>query len=119
MLDAAGISTGKNCRSCWNAAQIVPGGVLPEVRKLLGLSDDVAVVTGAMDQTAGAIGAGNRRRRARYGNDRHRALRRCHAGSNPTSNHPSRVTLYRHYRARNRYLMITISDDGGHVSQVV
>lgn len=35
--------------------------LLPDVREKLGFRADTCVVTGAMDQTAGALGAGNLR----------------------------------------------------------
>lgn len=57
ILEAAGIGAEKlpELLECGETV----GGVLPEVRARLGLSEDVRAVAGAMDQTAGAVGAGN------------------------------------------------------------
>lgn len=40
---------------------VLPAKLLPDVREKLGFRADTLVVTGAMDQTAGALGAGNLR----------------------------------------------------------
>lgn len=37
----------------------VIGKILPEVTEELGLGEDITICTGALDQAAGAIGAGN------------------------------------------------------------
>lgn len=58
MLDAAGLDAQKlpDAKECgW----IVDMPVRPEVRAALGLSENIVVVTSAMDQTTAALGAGN------------------------------------------------------------
>jgi xylulokinase len=110
MLEAAGID-GEKLPELLECGTLVPAAVLPEVRAALGLSERVRVVTGAMDQTAGAIGAGNLAP-GLITETTGTALCLVATLDKPDLNHPSRVTVYRHF-APERYLMITISMTAG------
>ena len=110
LLDAAEIDPAK-LPELLECGAVVPKNVLPGVRAELGLSESVRVVTGAMDQTAGAIGAGNLSPGI-LTETTGTALCLVATLDKPDLNHPSRVTVYRHYRP-NRYLMITISMTAG------
>ncbi len=110
ILDVAGIDREK-LPELLECGQIVSGGVLLEVRKLLGLSDGVVVVTGAMDQTAGAVGAGNVVP-GLVTETTGTALCVVATLDQPDLDHPSRVTLYRHIEC-GKYLMITIAMSAG------
>lgn len=110
MLEAAGIDANKLPKPL-ECGTIVPASVLPAVRAELGLSEGVRVVTGAMDQTAGAVGAGNLQP-GLITETTGTALCLVATLDTPDLEHPSRVTVYRHI-AQNRYLMITISMTAG------
>ncbi|MCE5188076.1 MAG: hypothetical protein LLF75_02665 [Eubacteriales bacterium] len=110
MLAAAEIDPAK-LPELLECGTIVPANVLPEVRSELGLCETVRVVTGAMDQTAGAIGAGNLAP-GLITETTGTALCLVATLDNPDLNHPSRVTVYRHYMP-SRFLMITISMTAG------
>lgn len=110
MLETAGIDE-KKLPELLECGTAVSADVLPEVCSMLGLSERVRVVTGAMDQTAGAIGAGNLAP-GLITETTGTALCLVATLENPDLGHPSRVTVYRHY-APNRYLMITISMTAG------
>lgn len=110
MLNAAGIDPTK-LPTLLECGAVVPASILPEVRAELGLLETVKVVTGAMDQTAGAIGAGNLAPGI-LTETTGTALCLVATLDQPDLNHPSRVTVYRHYLP-NRYLMITISMTAG------
>lgn len=110
MLDAAGIDANK-LPELLECGEIVPGDLLPEVQKELGLSSRARVITGAMDQTAGAVGAGNLSPGI-LTETTGTALCLVATLDQPDLNHPSRVTVYRHI-APHRYLMITISMTAG------
>jgi xylulokinase len=110
MLEAAQIDVEK-LPELLECGSIVPDGVLPEVREALGLSENVRVVTGAMDQTAGALGAGNVVP-GLITETTGTALCIAATLDHPDLNDPSRVTVYRHIE-RGRFLMIPISMSAG------
>ena len=56
-LAAAGIPQEK-LPELFEPGTALPSKLLPDVREKLGFREDTLVVTGAMDQTAGALGAG-------------------------------------------------------------
>jgi xylulokinase len=58
MMDYAGLDAEK-LPLMLECGTVVPASVLPGVLDEFGFSENVRVVTGAMDQTAGAVGAGN------------------------------------------------------------
>ncbi|MEA4870940.1 Xylulose kinase [bioreactor metagenome] len=110
MLQAAGIDREK-LPELLECGTVVPAAVLPEIRAALGFSDSVQIVTGAMDQTAGAVGAGNLSPGI-LTETTGTALCLVATLDTPDLGHPSRVTVYRHIAAE-RYLMITISMTAG------
>ncbi|MCL2034352.1 MAG: FGGY family carbohydrate kinase [Oscillospiraceae bacterium] len=57
IFDKLGLDSGK-IPTVMDCGEIV-GGILPDVAEKLGLSKEIKIVTGAMDQVCGAIGAGN------------------------------------------------------------
>ena len=71
--------------------------LLPDVREKLGFREDTLVVTGAMDQTAGALGAGNLRPGC-VTETTGTALCIGAALEEPNLNDPNRVTIYRHVK---------------------
>lgn len=110
ILDAATIDAAK-LPELLECGAVVDAEVLPELRAELGLRATVRMITGAMDQTAGAIGAGNLTPGI-LTETTGTALCLVATLDQPNLNHPSRVTVYRHF-ARGRYLMITISMTAG------
>lgn len=110
MLQAAGIDREK-LPDLLECGTVVAAAVLPDMRAALGLSNSVRVVTGAMDQTAGAVGAGNLSPGI-LTETTGTALCLVATLDTPDLNHISRVTVYRHI-APERYLMITISMTAG------
>lgn len=110
MLDAAQIDMGK-LPELLECGSVVSGGVLPQVQEALGLSENVKVVTGAMDQTAGALGAGNVAP-GLITETTGTALCIAATLDRPDLDDPSRVTVYRHIE-RGRFLMIPISMSAG------
>jgi xylulokinase len=110
ILDYAQLDAGK-LPELLECGTIVPAFVLPEVRAKLGLIETVKVVTGAMDQTAGAVGADNL---APGVITETTGTAMCLVATLAKLNLdlPSHVTVYRHV-TQNRYLMITISRTAG------
>ena len=110
ILEAAGLDIGK-FPPMLESGEIIPGGLLPEVRKELGLSDSVAAVTGAMDQTAGALAMGN----VKPGRVTETTGTALVIGATLPSFDPAaepKVTVYRHYK-KDLYLMMPICMTAG------
>jgi xylulokinase len=82
-----------------------------DVARELGLNDKTVVVTAAMDQTAGAVGAGNLTPGI-VTETTGTALAIAITTETPDFAHPSRVTLYRHIY-KNKYLYIPICMTAG------
>lgn len=110
MLDAAEIDVDK-LPDLLECGAVVDAEVLPALRAELGFDERVRMITGAMDQTAGAVGAGNLMPGI-LTETTGTALCLVATLDQPNLNHPSRVTVYRHFAA-GRYLMITISMTAG------
>jgi xylulokinase len=110
ILDAVEIDVDK-LPDLLECGMVVGAEVLPALRAELGLDECVRMITGAMDQTAGAVGAGNLTPGI-LTETTGTALCLVATLDHPNLNHPSRVTVYRHF-APNRYLMITISMTAG------
>jgi xylulokinase len=85
--------------------------VKKDVARELGLDDKTFVVTSAMDQTAGAVGAGNLTPGI-VTETTGTALSIATTTETPDFSHPSRVTLYRHIY-KNKYLYIPICMTAG------
>lgn len=110
MLETAGIGADK-LPELLECGTILPAGLLPEAQKALGLSARVKVVTGAMDQTAGAVGAGNVVP-GLITETTGTALCIVATLDRPDLDDPSRVTVYRHIR-RGLFVMIPVSMTAG------
>ena len=110
MLKTAGIDAAK-LPELLECGAVVPADLRSDVRAALGLSETACVVTGAMDQTAGAIGAGNLAP-GLITETTGTALCLVATLDKPDLDHPARVTVYRHF-APDRYLMITIGMTAG------
>lgn len=89
------------------------GYIKPDVAFELGIGTDTVVVTGAMDQTAAAVGAGNTKPGI-ITETTGTALVIAATTQRPDFNHPSRVTIYRH-AIRGKYLVIPICMTAGMV----
>jgi len=85
--------------------------ILPEVAAELGLDGDIVVVTGAMDQTAGALGANNVAPGI-LSETTGTALSIAVSCEHPDFSHASRLTIYRHV-SKGRYLYIPICMTAG------
>ena len=112
MLDAAGIDAEK-LPEALECGTIVDRPVLPAVRRTLGLSEEVVVVTSAMDQTTAALGAGN----IEPGIITETTGTGMCIGATVTEPDffdPSRVNLYRHIEA-GKYLIIPVCMTAGMV----
>ncbi len=91
--------------------------LLPDVREKLGFRADTLVVTGAMDQTAGALGAGNLRPGC-VTETTGTALCIGATLEKADLDDPNRVTVYRHVKA-GPVSDAAVLHDGGAVSQMV
>ena len=90
---------------------VVVGKILPQVAKELKLRDDVRIVTGAMDQVTGAIGAGNTRP-GLVSETTGTALTVALTCVDPDMSHPLRLTIYRH-AMKGKYLYIPVCMTAG------
>ncbi len=90
---------------------VVVGNILPQVAKELNLNTDVRIVTGAMDQVTGAIGAGNTKP-GLVSETTGTALTVAVTCVDPDMSHPQRLTLYRHAMA-GKYLYIPVCMTAG------
>ncbi|HOE84075.1 MAG TPA: FGGY family carbohydrate kinase [Sphaerochaeta sp.] len=90
---------------------VVVGKILPQVAKKLKLKDDVRIVTGAMDQVTGAIGAGNTRP-GLVSETTGTALTVALTCVDPDMSHPLRLTIYRH-AMKGKYLYIPVCMTAG------
>ncbi len=93
MLDRIGIDADKipEALECGSIA----GMILPKAAEELGIGSGAAVVTCAMDQTAGAVGAGNIEAGC-MAETTGTALSIAASCRSPDLRHPSRLTVYRH-----------------------
>ena len=85
--------------------------ILPEVADELGLEGDIRIITGAMDQTAGALGANNVAPGI-LSETTGTALSIAVSCEHPDFSHASRLTIYRHV-SKGRYLYIPICMTAG------
>ena len=95
-LAAAGIPQEK-LPELFEPGTVLPAKLLPDVREKLGFRADTLVVTGAMDQTAGALGAGNLRPGC-VTETTGTALCIGAALEKADLDDPNRVTVYRHVK---------------------
>ncbi len=105
-VDAAKIPEALECGS-------VVSRILPAIAVELGLEGDIQVVTGAMDQTAGALGAANIIP-GLASETTGTALSIAVTCENPDFSHPGRLTIYRHV-TKGKYLYIPICMTAGMV----
>jgi xylulokinase len=89
----------------------IVANMLPEVARELGLGVGIAVVTGAMDQAAGAVGAVNLAPGV-VSETTGTALSIAVCCEKPDFEHPSRLTIYRH-AIKDSYLYIPICMTAG------
>lgn len=87
------------------------GPLTPAAAASLGLRTDTLVTTAAMDQTAGAVGAGNFRPGI-VTETTGTALALAATAANPDFCHPLRMTLYRHIE-KNLYLYLPVCMTAG------
>jgi xylulokinase len=109
MLDRIGVDKGKIPLAL--ECGTVVANILPEVADELGLHSGIAIVTGAMDQTAGAVGAVNVAPGV-VSETTGTALSIAVTCENPDFSHPSRLTIYRHV-FKGKYLYIPICMTAG------
>ena len=110
ILDSAGLDVRK-FPEMLDSGEIIPGGILPEVREELGFSENIQAVTGAMDQTAGALAMGN----VVPGRVTETTGTALVIGATLPVFDPEtepKVTVYRHYR-KDLYLMMPICMTAG------
>ncbi len=109
MLERIGVDRAKIPEALECGALVGP--VLPEAARELGLRPGIAVVTGAMDQAAGAVGAVNIEPGV-VSETTGTALAIAVSCERPDFRHPARLTLYRH-AVRGAYLYIPICMTAG------
>lgn len=109
MLSRIGLDKGKIPEAL--ECGILVSKILPEVAGELGLNGDIGIITGAMDQTAGALGAVNIAP-GLLSETTGTALSIALSCEHPDFSHASRLTIYRHV-SKGRYLYIPICMTAG------
>ena len=108
MLDFIGIKE-EQLPEVRESGEIV-GRILPEIAEQLGLGDNVTICTGALDQAAGAIGAGNIRE-GMFSETIGAALAICVPVSKPVFD-PSRKMPLHYFPIPNMYMIHTFTNGG-------
>lgn len=109
ILDYAGIATDLFPEALDCSCRV--GTILPSAASDMGIKTGAKVVTGAMDQVAGAVGAGNTRSGI-VTETTGTALVMGATTLNPDFSHPAKPTIYRHIHA-GTYFVLSLSNTAG------